>query len=194
MKHNHSAAMFRALTLAALLLIVSVSYVTSGAEKAQEPNVQAGLWCFQGYSDNEDSDEPVYLAHLFLEQDSTMALCVPDEDASYRYTSKGTWSTELITDQQSDYWNSDRLVLSFTETTNPQYAGADYHVECVWYVYTESWISYDCRKSAMIIQERECTGLSPFAELCEEEDAGQFYMTEWPNMQIANCKNYVSLR
>lgn len=194
MKQNTFTAALRILTLAVLLLIMTVCHVTAGAEEMTVPNVQAGMWCFVYYPEDIDSEDPVDLAYLFLEQDGSLTLCVPGDDGEYRYTSSGTWSTQLITDSQSVYCYADRLVLTFTQTTNPQYIGSDYHVECVWYVFSESWISYDCRKTAMVIQERECTGTSPFAELCEEEDAGQFYMTEWPNMQVANCQSYVSLR
>jgi len=195
MKKHDLHTLLRMLLLAALMLAAAAFLMTACAEEEiTEPNVQPGLWAFVGDTDDSNGEEYVELAYLFLEEDGTMALCALDKDYEYRYTCSGTWNTELVTDPQSVYCYADRLTLTFTASTAPQHAGSAYDVECVWYVYSESWIEYDCRKTALIIAERECTGVSPIAELCEEEDAGQFYRTEIPNMQVYNCKSYVSLR
>jgi hypothetical protein len=126
-----------------------------------------------------------------------MSLRCYTPEGEYAYLCEGSWSLELTTEPSEEYYYNDVLTLHFTSTDNPAHAGSEYDVECVYYVYAESWVEDVTRCTVLIPQGTNHSGVSPFQELVgedEDEDLGLLEKKEGPNMKVVNCKSFVSLR
>lgn len=187
MSENRNGRMVFVLVLV-VILVLQIWETAAMAEESEEPNVTPGTWIYTDIVDDEETD----LAMLLLEKDGTMTLYRNGENECIY---AGRWSSELITDEASEYSHNDKLTLHFTLTDDPEYVGKEYDVECIHYVYAEGWIENDCRLTYMITTASESDGICPLKALCSDEnDEPVLHKTERPNMQIVNCKNYVSLR
>ncbi len=151
-----------------------------------------GQWTCDDYmgetADEQETKAPA-LAFLTLEEDGAMSLRFCGKDGEYAYSCDGTWACEIVPDL------NDRLTLQFTSTDNPEQAGNEYNVECVFEAYTESWVENDTLNMYLILTEISSNGASPFGALA---GPGYFEISlhreQGPNMQVVNCKDYVSLR
>ena len=125
---------------------------------------------------------------LTLGEDGKMSLYCYSADGSLDYTCEGVWSYEPA----PEYMGC--LRLQFTSTDNPSWAGKAYGVECVYAAYTESWVENDTEITYLILNPPiSCSGISPFEELYGEDSAA-LHRERGPNMRIAKCKEFVSLR
>lgn len=180
----------RTLRILLVIMLLAAQFCMTAASADDEALLYElpGEWVYTADFEEGLTD----LASLILEKDGTMTLRSIGENA---YTAGGTWSLELVTDYSYDHGLQDRLTLLFTSTDNPLYAGSEYSVECVYYVYAESWVENVTRYTYLITEDAECSGgTPPLKELCSEDGAAVLHKEEGPNMRVVNCKNYVSLR
>lgn len=126
---------------------------------------------------------------LTIEEDGRISLYCYSTEEDYAYTCGGTWMFEYRPDM------NDRLTLTFTSTDNPAYADGEYRAECVYEAYTESWVENDTLIRCLILTPAGGSGGSPFEDVYGNEGGEvALYTEKGPNMRIANCKDYVSLR
>ena len=146
-----------------------------------------GRWIFYAYGEEQaDGETPLLdLAYLTLNEDGTLTLNCYGRDGEYICTYGGGWSFELVTG------GMDRLTMLFFRTD-----GGASNVECAWSVYAEGWDENDAHHMFLALEDEECSGVSPFEELYGEEGKWPVGLekTEGPNMQVYNCREFVSLR
>ena len=111
-------------------------------------------------------------------------------DGEYLYSYEGAWSLTLVPDEM------DRLTLLFTATDHPAYEGSGYSAECGYSVYAEGWVEEDVEHTYLILEDEAASGVSPFQDILGEAGGWPIGMhrEEGPNMRVAHCKSFVSLR
>ena len=137
--------------------------------------------------EEEDAAEKSITSTMVFEADGKMGFAYIINEGETVCIYEGTWEFEFVPDV------SDRLHLHFTSTDNPKYAGVDYDVECVYDIYTESWVQNDTEFIYLLFMDASKSAVTPF------EEAGSLsgmalHREKGPNMMIANCKDFVSLR
>ena len=170
-----------------LLLAVAVCVSTAAADDAELLELIPGEWIStdEVQLDNGEIHE-VEMTAVF-EEDGGMRLRVETSEGKYLYSYEGTWTFELVTG------GMDRLTLYFSSTDNPEYAEMGYSVECVYNVYSESWVEESTLKTWLLVEDTGENAASPFVNAFRYDGAA-FRREEGPNMRIVNCKDYVSLR
>ena len=181
---------FVLLTLAALL--AALPWTAATADDPETLKLLPGDWAFTGSLEEEEGDEgdTADLALLTLAADGSLSLQCCGRDGALLGTFRGSWSSALVQD------GMDRLTLAFTATDHPAHAGEEYGVTCVYDIYTESWVEQDVYHLYLLMELAEKTGLPPFEEIYGEEAAWSLalHREQGPNMQVVNCKTFVSLR
>lgn len=125
---------------------------------------------------------------LTLEENGEMTLTCFGASGGYTYTCEGVWSYVSVPN------GCGQLTLLFTATSHPLYAGSAYRVECVYEAYTESWVENDTLFTYLIFDPPiRSTGVSPFEDVYGDVEVA-LHREKGPNMQVVNCKEYVSLR
>ena len=125
---------------------------------------------------------------LTLEENGDMTLRCYSVDGAFDYSCDGTWSYQPVPDYGG------HLTLLFTSTENPLYDETEYRVECVYDVYTESWVEDDTEFTYLILNPSiSCSGVSPFEEVYGEDNVA-LHREKGPNMRVVKCKEFVSLR
>ncbi len=166
------------LILLILLLAVQACVTTVSAGDEIMARILPGEWA---------EEEEGAGAVLTLEEDGRVTLYCYNADSSYASTSHGTWAFEYV----QDY--NDRLILRLDATDDPAYAGRDYHVECVYEAYTESWMEGDTQFTYLILTDTGSEGAPPFQAAFGDGDVA-LHREQGPNMRVVNCSSYVSLR
>ena len=174
----------------ALLLLIAflaaLAFAASACDDdAEQLKLLPGRWVFSlpGDEQGEEEETPqIDLAFLTLEEDGKMTLLCNGRDGQHRCTLDGVWASEYVPD------GMERLTLQITSTADPARA------ECAYSFYTESWVEEDVLHTYLILEEE--SGTSPFAEVYGEDGEWSvaLHREQGPNMRIANCKEYVSLR
>ncbi len=183
--HAHTGWIL-ALVLFALLACGTAAH----ADDAEQLKLLPGQWTYTDQTEwQEDGAEAhdVDLAFLTLGEDGSASLRCFGRDGNYACTCEGAWRGEYVPDA------ADQLTLLFTSTDDPQYAGTGYSVECVYSFYTESWEEEDTRYMCLILEPGSFSSVSPF-ESVYGSDWISLYREQGPNMQVVNCKSFVSLR
>ena len=179
----------RILLLLSLLIFALCSSLSPAlADDAELQRILPGRWT--GTDDvAEDGEEQrlVELAILTLDENGTFTLTCNDRTGAYSCTCAGDWTFELVTD------GMDRLTLDYTSTSDPAYAGRDFHVTCVYSAYSESWVENDTQIIYLLLEEESTSGTAPFETLFGYNSAALSRETG-PNMRVVNCSEYVSLR
>lgn len=174
-----------------LLVLLAAARIWGTAAFADDPEtlrLLPGDWVLYGDAgDEEDGAAQTEMAVLSLEEDGRLSLRCNGEDGSYAYSCEGAWSFAFVPD------GMDYLTLRFTAADDPLLAGGADGMECVYDVYTESWVENDTEFTALLLEETEDGGASPFEELTGYGSAA-LYRKRGPNMRVVNCKDFVSLR
>ena len=175
-----------AVLLLVLLLTVAALTVVY-ADDAELLELIPGEWISNDEieSDNGETQE-VNMTAVF-EEDGGLRLRVETAEGRYLYSYEGTWTFELVTG------GMDRLTLYFSSTDNPEYAEMGYSMECVYNVYSESWVEESALETWLLIEDAGENAASPFVNAFRYDGAA-FRREEKPNMRIVNCNDYVSLR
>ena len=127
-------------------------------------------------------------ATLDLDENGRAFLNCYSADGSFDYLCEGEWEYVSLPDY------SGKLTLRFTSTDNPLYEGSEYRVECVYPVYTESWVESDTLITYLLLDPPvSSSGVSPFEEVFGDGGVS-LYREQGPNMRVIKCKEYVSLR
>lgn len=175
-----------------IALIAALAFAASAcADDAEQLKLLPGRWIFSVPGEEQGAEEEAPqadLAFLTLEEGGKMTLLCNGRDGQYRCTLEGVWSSEFVPD------GIDRLTLQITSTDDPAKAGSESRAECAYSFYTESWVEEDILHTYLILEEE--SGISPFAEVYGEDGEWSvaLHREQGPNMRIANCKEYVSLR
>ena len=173
--------------LLALLLSSPACGTQALADDAELLRIIPGQWS-NTYDAEAAGEEPQERdAFVTFEEDGTLSVRWLGRDGAYAYSCGGTWSFELVTG------GMDRLTLLFTSTDNPSKAGTEYRVECVYNVYSESWLEDDTEHTYLLLEEEGGSGISPFEEVYGYDGAA-LHREKGPNMRVVNCSSYVSLR
>lgn len=174
----------RSRTLRCVLLFLAVWLaicpLSARADDGELLGMLPGTWTCEETSDEEPAALEADQAQLTLEKDGTMSLSFTLAGESVRDLA-GTWAFELVSG------GMDRLTLTFP--AREEYAGA----ECVYDIYAESWVESDTQHTYLILEETGVTGVSPLQDMGIISPLA-FHMEQGPNMRVANCKSYVSLR
>ena len=170
------------------LFFAALCAATAFAADDTLPELLPGQWS-ETYENQEEEGAPEksITATLVLEADGKMGFAYNISEGESVCIYEGTWEFEFVPDL------CDKLHLHFTSTDNPKYAGVDYDVECVYEIYTESWVEKDTEFIYLLFTDTSKSAVTPF------EEAGSLsgmalHREKGPNMQIINCKDYVSLR
>ena len=174
--------------LFSFILIAALAAGTALADDPEQMKYLPAQWVCSDEVQQEEDEEPhtVDLV-LTLEENGEMSLQSSDRDGKYTYSYAGTWSSEYVPDSM------DRLTFLFTSTDNPAYADSEYSAECVYDFYTESWVENDTWTIYLLLEEQPSNSTSPFEDIYEY-DAPALHREQEPNMRVANCKDFVSLR
>ena len=157
------------------------------ADDAELLKLLPGDWLGEGEMEAEGEDaQPVQIL-LSFEEDGQFSLRFSSMDGTELYSYAGTWAFELVEG------GMDRLRLRVTSTDNPRCAGSTYDLECVYEFYSESWVENDTEHTWMIFEEQAHSGQTPFEDVCGY-DGTAVHRERGPNMRVANCKEFVSLR
>ena len=178
------------LILAVVLFVGALACAPAArADDAETLRMIPGRWTCtdEVQEDGEEEIRTADIAFLTFGEDGTLSMRCNDRNGEYAWTCEGTWSSELVTD------GMDRLTLRFTSTDNPMRAGSEYSVECVYNIYSESWVENDTEIIYLILEDGICSDTSPFEELTGYDGAA-IHRENGPNMRVVNCSNYVSLR
>ena len=162
---------------------------TAYADDPEQEKALPGQWVFSLYAD-EQTEAEVDAAFLTLEKDGRLSLLCNGRDGEYIAAYAGTWSYEFVAD------GMDRLALRFMSTDHPAHAGSAYSAECTYSFYTEGWDENDTHYSYLNLEEPVVNGVSPLEEVYGEDAMPPLGLKkeQGPNMRVANCKSYVSLR
>lgn len=149
-----------------------------------------GRWTYTNYVNKETTEDETAadLAFLTFEGGGHASLSCYDQAGKYLFACNGAWSLESVQDR------NDRLTLRYTWTDKPLGAESAYALECVYEVYAECWIENDAEISYLVLTPVSCSGISPFQEAYGEDWELTLHRKQEPNMRIAHCKAYVSLR
>ena len=177
-----------AFLLSFILLAALAAGTAAFADDPEQIKYLPGQWICSDEVQQEEDEEPQTVdLVLTLEENGEMSLQSSGRDGKYTYSYAGTWSSEYVQDAM------DRLTLLFTSTDNPAYADSEYSVECIYDFYTESWVESDTWNIYLLLEENTSNGASPFEDIYEY-DAPALRREQEPNMRVANCKDFVSLR
>ncbi len=179
--------------LLVLVLAAQACGMMAAADDAELLAMLPGQWtCDDGVelTDQEMVDTNLVLT---LGENGQMTLHCTMNEGKYDYTYEGTWTSELVTEMDPETGMTDKLTLRFTSTNNPLYDGSDYGVECVYHLYAEGWVENDTDITAMILEMPSSSGTTPFEDIYGWNGV-TLYRKQGPNMRVANCKEYVSLR
>ncbi len=179
--------------LLVLFFAVQAFGMTACADDEEMLGYLPGPWTFTAYLEEQVAGEETPeadLAFLTLEENGEMSLVCYGKDGEYVCTCEGSWSFELITG------GMDRLTLLFTSSDGPFVPESGYRAECVFDVYAEGWVENDTEYTYLILEETEDSDISPFEEVYGEdgEPPVALHRDKGPNMRVANCKDWVSLR
>lgn len=176
-----------------LLLAAQACVPAASADDAEMLKTLPGRWIFSADTGEQEADaetQEADLALLALEENGEMSLLCSDKDGAPLCSFEGTWAFEIVSG------GMDRLTLRFTSTDDPSKTGSEYPVECVYNVYTESWVEQDTQHTYLLLEEDSGGGIFPFAPVYGEagEHAVALHREQGPNMRVVNCQSYVSLR
>lgn len=176
-----------------LLLFLFAAAQIGSANAAADDDLQKklpGRWTYTSYADKESTDDKTTadLAFLTFEEKGEASLSCYDKEGKYLFACKGTWSLEVFQDK------TDRLTIRYTSTDKPQSAEGAYAPECMYEAYVECWVENDAEISYLILTPVSCSGISPFQETYGEDWEVTLHREQGPNMRIARCKTFVSLR
>ena len=176
------------IVLIIMILTVQACTTCALADDLELLGILPGEWLFADYlQDAPDGQLEVDLAVLTLEKDGSMFLELNEMNGEYAYSCAGTWSFEFVPD------GTDRLTLLFLSTNDPEQAGKEYHIECVYEVYADMWVENSTQYTYLVLTDISSSDVSPF-----EDVYGYNYPAlsrkQGPNMRICNCKEWVSLR
>ena len=189
MSENHPRVLRFVLLFLAVLLVFPVCLPGASADDAELLEIIPGPWIYSGYTQTDDTEneEMADFAFLTFEEDGNVSLRCSKPDGTYAFSCEGTWAFELVKD------GMDRLTLHFTTTDDPERAGSEYNLECLYDVYTESWVENDTQHTYFLLEQVSCSDVSPFNALYGEDNLA-LHREEGPNMRVVKCSNYVSLR
>ena len=173
--------------LIVLLLAVQACVTEACAEDPELLKNLPGRWAFKETVEKEGQEPWEAEVTLTLGEDGAMSLRCAGADGKEVRSWKGTWSSELVSD------GLDRLTLLYTSTDDPQKAGSEYRVECVYNIYSESWTENDTVHTALVMEEGSHSGATPFEDMFDC-DSVAMYREQGPNMRVVKCSSYVSLR
>lgn len=179
----------RYLCLAVLLTVLLAVFMCAAAcaDDAELTELIPGEWISTDEIQSEYGEFREVNMTAVFEEDGALSLRVETTGGQYLFSCTGTWTFELVTG------GMDRLTLYFSWTDNPAYADTGYSVECVYNVYSESGVEDSILKTWLLIEDTGENEASPFINAFGYDGAA-FRREEGPNMRIANCKEYVSLR
>ncbi len=147
-------------------------------------------------------------AALEFKEDGGVSLAFYNKNGDYLYACEGTYTFRAVPEQ------SDILTLEFISTDDPARAGGEYDLTCVYGIYAEAWIDQETMYTALIFEETlpeaaepeqdpeqpgqeqpipEDRITTPFEDAYDYNGAVLYQIRE-PNMVIANCRSYASLR
>ncbi len=169
--------------LAALVCFAAAA----SADDAEQLKYLPGRWAASETVQKEGEEPQEMDILLTLGENGEMSLSGTVKGAEDRCTYSGTWSSEFVPDAM------DRLTLRFTATDNPLYAESGYSADCIFDFYTESWVENDTWNMFLLLESSAEGSLSPFDDLIGYGNPA-LHREQAPNMRVANCKNYVSLR
>ena len=171
-----------------LLVLALVLAVPAFADDEELLELIPGTWTATDEVMAEGEEPREVTETVEFSEDGTLTARFESSDGSFAYTYTGTWTFELVTG------GMDRLTLYFSSTDNPEYAGSDYGVECVYNVYSEAWAEDNAYITCLLIEDTgEANEDSPFVN-AYGYDGTALRREEGPNMQVVNCSDYVSLR
>ena len=173
----------RLVTLLLVVLLALQVCAAAPADDAQQLKLLPGQWTLTDEDQDESGQVETVLAILTLGEDGRMSFYCPGTG----YVFEGAWAAAYMPD------DLDRLILLFASTDSPEHAGSEYHVECTYGFYTESWVENDTGYTALILEDAGCSGVSPIEELLGFNGAA-LYRKQGPNMRVIKCRDYVSLR
>ena len=170
-----------------LMLAAQICMPAACADDAETLAMLPGEWRCTDETEKDGEAAKQVTAVLSFEESGAMSLHFSGPEEKDTYFCAGTWSFEFVPD------GMDRLTLLFTSTDQLSRIGSEYGVECVYSVYTESWVENDTEYTALILDEISCSGVSPFEEMYGW-NGKDLYREQGPNMRVVNCQSYVSLR
>ncbi len=172
--------------LAVLLFLIIMIVLASPAcgEDEELLSQLPGQWTI------DVGEEETITAVMTFSEDGSLLLLCSGADGEYLYSYEGAWSLTLVPDEM------DRLTLLFTATDHPAYEGSGYSAECGYSVYAEGWVEEDVEHTYLILEDEAASGVSPFQDILGEAGGWPIGMhrEEGPNMRVAHCKSFVSLR
>ncbi len=175
-----------------LLLVLLMAAQIGSANAADDALLKKlpGRWTYTDYADKESTEDETAadLAFLTFEEEGKVSLSCYDVAGGYLFACQGVWSLEPVRD------GNDRLTIRYTSTDKPLGTESAYALECVYEAYSESWVENDAEVSYLILTPVGCSGISPFQETYGEDWELTLHRKQGPNMRIAHCKTYVSLR
>ena len=179
----------RYMWLTALVVLVLAMLVCTAACADDEELLELipGEWISTDEIESETGEIREVNMTAVYDENGELSLRVEGTDGQYLFSFAGTWTFELVTD------GMDRLTLYFSFTDNPEYADSGYSVEGVYNVYSESWVENSTLNTWLLIEDAAENADSPFLNAFGYDGAA-FRREEGPNMRIANCNDYVSLR
>ena len=177
----------RAVILLLAVFFAAQAFVANvAADDAEMLGILPGEWTYEAEAlGDEDAGENVRLA-LTLQEDGQMLLYFEGENGGFSYTWEGQWAFEVVSG------GMDRLTLRFTGTDDPGWE-ENAMAECVYEAYMESWVENATEYTYLILSPVEGSGLSPFETVYGYDDLA-LHREYGPNMRVAHCDSFVSLR